>query len=176
VETLLLKMHHVLFFIELKTRRVHVAGVTRNPDGAWVTQQARNLTAQLRDIGVGPRFLIHDRDTKFTRSFDAVFESEGAQIITTPIRAPNANAHAERWVGTARSECLDWTLIRGRRHLEGVLAEYVTHYNGHRPHRSVGLRAPAGEGEQPEAARMRRDRIVRRPLLGGLINEYAVAA
>jgi putative transposase len=121
VETVLLKTYYVLFFIEVKTRRVHVAGATTNPDGAWVTQQARNVSADLREVGAGPRFLIHDRDTKFTASFDAVFEAEGARIITTPIRAPNANAHAERWVGTVRAECLDWILVRGLRHLERVL-------------------------------------------------------
>jgi putative transposase len=129
IETVFLKTYYVLFFIEVKTRSVHVAGATTNPDGAWVTQQARNVSADLREAGAGPRFLIHDRDTKFTASYDAVFEAEGAQIITTPIRAPNANAHAERWVGTVRAECLDWILVRGRRHLERVLREYVTHYN-----------------------------------------------
>jgi len=112
VETVLLKTYYVLFFIEVNTRRVHIAGATTNPDGAWVTQQARNVSADLRRLGPGPRFLIHDRDTKFTASFDAVFEAEGARIITTPIRAPNANAHAERWVGTTRAECLDWILVR----------------------------------------------------------------
>jgi transposase InsO family protein len=176
VETLLLKTYYVLFFIELKTRRVHLAGVTRNPDSAWVTQLARNASGDLRDVGVVPRFLIRDRDTKFTRSFDAVFEAEGARIITIPIRAPNANAHAERWVGTVRSECLDWTLVRGRRHLERVLGEYVAHYDDHRPHRAIGLRAPASERDRLTAPQLCRGRIVRRPILGGLINEYVVAA
>ena len=137
-----LKTYYVLFFIELKTRRVHVAGATTNPDSAWVTQQARNVSGDLQEPGVVPRFLIHDRDTKFTASFDVVFEADGARIITTPIRAPNANAHAERWVGTVRAECLDWILVRGRRHLERVLGEYVMHYNDHRPHRAMGLLPP----------------------------------
>ena len=107
VETLLLKTYYVLFFIELGTRRVHLAGVTKNPDRTWVTQQARNIAAELSDIGVATRVLIRDRDAKFTRSFDAVFEAGGTRIIATPIRAPNANAHAERWVGPfARSA---WT-------------------------------------------------------------------
>ena len=176
VETLLLKTYYVLFFIELKTRRVHLAGVTRNPDSAWVTQQARNASGDLRDVGVVPRFLIRDRDTKFSRSFDAVFEAEGARIITTPIRAPNGNAHAERWVGTVRSECLDWTLVRGRRHLERVLGEYVAHYDDHRPHRAIGLRAPTSERDRLTAPQLCRGQIARRPILGGLINEYVVAA
>jgi putative transposase len=178
VETLLLKTHYVLFFIELKTRRVHLAGVTKNPDSAWVAQQARNVTAGLRDIGVGrPRFLIHDRDTKFTGSFDTVFEAEGCTVIRTPIRAPNANAHAERWVGTVRSECLDWTLVQGRRHLERILSEYVVHYNRHRPHQAIALRPPAAGGRDRPAVRGRSgSSVTRHPILGGLINEYAAAA
>jgi transposase InsO family protein len=164
-----------LFFIELETRRVHLAGVTTNPDSAWVTQQARNLTGDLRELGVVPPFLIHDRDTKFTASFDAVFEAEGARIITTPIRAPNANAYAERWVGTARAECLDWVLVRGRRHLESVLATYVAHYNEHRPHRAVGLHPPGDRGGRPTEPR-HQSAIWRRPILGGLINEYGAVA
>lgn len=148
-------------------RRVHLAGVTTNPDRAWVTQQARNLSSELREIGFVPRFLIRDRDTRFTRSFDAVLEADGARIIATPIRAPNANAYAERWVGTARAECLDWTLIRGRRHLGRALGDYVVHYNEHRPHRSVGLRAPPGERDRLKAPQVRRGRIERRPILGG---------
>ena len=172
VETVLLKTYNVLFCIELKTRRAHLAGVTTNPDSAWVTQQARNVSGELREIGFAPRFLIRDRDTKFTRSFDAVFEADGADIITTPIRAPNANAYAERWVGTARAECLDWTLVLGRRHLERLLREYVAHYNEHRPHRSMGLHPPSVQREGSRSPGRNRERISRRPILGGLINEY----
>jgi putative transposase len=166
----------VLFFIELKTRRVHIAGATTKPDSAWVTQQARTLTGDLRALGVVPRFLIRDRDTKFTASFDAVFEAEAARIISTPIRAPNANAHAERWVGTVRAECLDWILVRGRRHLERVLAQYVAHYNDHRPHRAMGLHPPADRGGGPHLQARHQSAIWRRPILGGLINEYGAAA
>ena len=126
VETLTLRRYYVLFFIELGSRRVHLAGCTTNPSGAWVTQQARNLgfTGVLERM----RFLIHDRDSKFSAAFDEVFRSEGIRVIRTPIRAPQANAFAERFVRTVRGECLDWLLILGRRHLEHVLATYVTHY------------------------------------------------
>jgi putative transposase len=176
VETWLMKTYYVLFFIELKTRRIHIAGATTNPNSAWVSQQARNVSGDLRELGVVPRFLIRDRDTKFTGPFDAVFEADGARIISTPIRAPNANAHAERWVGTARAECLDWILIRGRRHLERVLREYVGHYNDHRPHRAMCLLPPDARDGRPHLEAQRPSAIERRPILGGLINEYGAAA
>jgi hypothetical protein len=176
VETLLLKTYYVMFFIELGTRRVHLGSMTKNPDSAWVTQQARNVSGDLMEEGTSPRFLIRDRDAKFTRSFDAVFQAQGTSIIITPIRAPNANAFAERWVGTARSECLDWTLILGRRHLKRVLNEYVEHYNAHRPHRAIGLRAPAYRKDGAPSAARGRSPIRRSPILGGLINEYEMAA
>jgi putative transposase len=114
----------VLFFSELDTRRVHLAGVTANPDGGWVTQQARNLMLVLGDQGRQVRFLLRDRDAKFTRSFDDVFRSEGAEVLRTPVQAPNANANAERWIDTIRAECLDWLLIVGRDRLGGLLHEY----------------------------------------------------
>jgi putative transposase len=125
VETIGLRRYYVLFFIELGSRRVHVAGCTTNPTGAWVTQQARNLS--FTGLLERTRFLIHDRDSKFTAAFDEVFRSEGIKVIQTPIRAPHANAYAERFVRTVRAECLDWLLILGRRHLEHVLCCYVTH-------------------------------------------------
>jgi putative transposase len=128
VETIRLKTLYVLAWIELRTRRVHLGGATANPDSAWVTQQARNLIMSLHEEGKSARFLIHDRDTKFTGPFDEVFRSEGMRIVLTPIRAPNANAFCERWVGTLRAECLDWTLILGRRNLECVLRAYIEHY------------------------------------------------
>jgi putative transposase len=129
VDTLFFKRFYVLFFIELASRRVHLAGVTTNPDGRWVTQQARNLLMQLDDGGIcHPRFLVRDRDSKFTRDFDEVFRSEGIRVIKAPVRAPKARAHAERWIGTVRRECLDRLLILGRRHLEHVLASYARHY------------------------------------------------
>jgi len=177
VDTVLVKRLYVLFFIELDTRRVYVMGMTSHPTGAWAVQQARNLSVMLANRAHPVKFLIRDRDTKFTSSFDEVFRSECIRIIRTPIRAPRANAFAERFVGTVRRECLDRMLIFGRRHLEHVLADYVVHYNDHRPHRALEQQAPltvwtspASIGD-PDLARLRRtDR------LGGLIHEYELAA
>ncbi len=131
VETISLRRFYVLFFIELGSRRVQLAGCTTNPSGAWVTQQARNLS--FTGVFERMRFLIHDRDSKFSGAFDEVFRSEGITVIHTPIRAPRANAYAERFVRTVRAECLDWLLILGRRHLESVLRVYTAHYNRERP-------------------------------------------
>jgi transposase InsO family protein len=175
VETIFLRRLYVLFFIELDTRRVHLAGATTRPTGAWVTQQARNLSMALGEQLRGRRFLIRDRDTKFTAAFDEVFHSEGLRTIRTPIRAPQANAYAERFVGTIRRDCLDWTLIRGRRHLAAVLDTYVEHYNTHRPHRGLNLDAPH-RTQPPPTAHRSLPRVQRRDLLGGLIHEYNLAA
>jgi putative transposase len=180
VDTLFLKRFYVLFFIELATRRIRLAGITTNPDGRWVTQQARNLLMELDDEGAHPRFLVRDRDSKFTRDFDEVFRPEGVRVIKAPVRAPVARAHAERWVGTVRRECLDRLLILGGRHLQHVLAAYVAHYNEHRPHRALEQRPPLN---QPPPLDRRRpadvidlDRVRRRDLLGGLTHEYELAA
>jgi putative transposase len=174
VDTVLLRRLYVLFVIEVATRRVHILGVTTNPTGAWVTQQARNLLMDLADRIRQCKFLIRDRDAKFTDAFDAVFASERIRILRTPVRAPRANAYAERWVGTVRRELLDRTLIVGRRHLETVLSEYVAHYNQHRPHRSldqgpplVVIPPPAPAADLP---------VVRLDRVGGLIHEYAQVA
>jgi putative transposase len=175
VDTLFLKRFYVLFLIELANRRVHLAGITTNPDGHWVTQQARNLLMELDDEGVRPRFLVRDRDSKFTREFDEVFRSEAIRVIKAPVRAPKARAHAERWVGSVRRECLDRLLILGRRHLQHVLVAYVRHFNEHRPHRALGQRPPLSD-EQPFADLVDLDRLRRRDLLGGLIHEYQLAA
>jgi putative transposase len=118
VDTVWLRRLDVLFVIELDTRRVHLAGVTANPDGSWVTQQARNLLLVLGERRRQVRFLLRDHDAKLSRSFDDVVRSEGAGVLLTPVRAPKANAYAERWVRTVRAECLDWLLILGRGHLE----------------------------------------------------------
>jgi transposase InsO family protein len=175
VDRLFLKRFYVLFFIELASRRVHLAGITTNPDDRWVTQQARNLLMELGDDGIRPRFLIRDRDSKFTRDFDEVFRSEGIRLIKAPVRAPKARAHAERWVGSVRRECLDRLLIVGRRHLEQVLVAYIRHFNEHRPHRALGQLPPLND-EQPSADVIDLDRLRRRDLLGGLIHEYQLAA
>jgi putative transposase len=167
---------YVLFFIELDTRRVHLAGVTAHPTAMWVTQQARNLALTLGDALSDRKFLIRDRDALFAGSFDRVFRSEGLRVIKTPVRAPRANAFAERWVGTLRRECLDWILILGRRQLEAVLREYVAHYNAHRPHRALGLQAPETGPIRLPAARASPCDIHRRDRLGGLIHEYDIAA
>jgi putative transposase len=174
VETISLQRLYVLFFIELRSRRVHLAGCTANPTGAWVTQQARQFAWRLQEQPSRFRFMIRDHDSKFTRSFDAVFASEGIQAVKTPVRAPKANAIAERFVHTVRAECLDWLLILNRRHLEHVLHVFVDHYNAHRPHRSLDLTPPAAiDRERPVASS--RD-VTRRDRLGGLIREYSCAA
>jgi putative transposase len=174
VDTVFLKRLCVLFVIEIATRRVHVLGVTPQPAGAWVTQQARNLFMALDDRVGRFRFLIRDRDTKFTAAFDAVFAAEGIEVLRTPVRAPQANAYAERWIGTVRREVLDRMLIFGCRQLQSVLAEYADHYNGHRPHRALGQVPPLGPGES--AVVLPAGTIVRRDRLGGLIHEYAQVA
>jgi transposase InsO family protein len=172
VETISLQRLYVLFFVELGSRRVHLAGCTATPTGEWVTQRARQFTLQEQPSRF--RFLIRDRDSKFTRSFDAVFASEGIGIVKTPVRAPKANAIGERFVGTARRECLDWLLILNRRHLEHVLRVFVDHYNTHRPHRSLDLRSPEAIDRDGPAA-LPRD-VKRGDRLGGLIHEYRHAA
>ena len=170
VETVSLRRLYVLFFIELSSRRVHLAGCTTNPTGAWVVQQARNLS--FSGLFERMRFLIHDRDNKFTASFDEVFPSEGVGVIHTPVRAPQANAYAERFVRTVRTECLDWLLILGRRHLERVLRIYVQHYNRERPHRALALRPPQAPEPKPPPS----GQVQRRDRLGGVVHEYDRAA
>jgi putative transposase len=174
IDPVLLRRLYALFVIELATRHVHVLGVTANPTGAWVAQQARNLLMDLADHIGGFTFLLRDRDAKFTDTFDAILASEGIRTLRTPVRAPRANAVAERWVGTVRRELLDRMLIMGRRHLESVLADYVVHYNEHRPHRSLGQAPPLKAAPQPAPAPD--VRVVRLDRLGGLIHEYALAA
>jgi hypothetical protein len=134
VDTVLLKRIYVLFFIELATRQVHIVGATAHPTGAWVAQQARNLLMSFDRRADHLRFLLHDRDTKFTTTFDTVFTATGINVLRTPPQAPTANAVAERWVGTVRRECTDRMLIAGERHLTRVLAEYTAHYNRHIEH------------------------------------------
>ena len=166
----------MLFFIELDTRRVHLAGVTANPNAAWVAQQARNLLLVLEEQGRRRCVVLRDRDAKFTRRFDDVFGSHGAEMLLMPVQAPNANAYAERWVRTVRAECLDWLLIIGRGHLEQVLRVYAAHYNAHRPHRALGLEPPDPPDELIVVHDGQPSRVHRRDLLGGLLHEYRHAA
>jgi hypothetical protein len=173
VDTVFLKRIYVLFFMELATRRVHVVGVTTHPTSVWVTQQARNLLMDLDRRVDRLRFLLRDRDSKFTAAFDTVFTAVGIDVIRTPPQAPRANAFAERWVGAVRRECTDRILIAGERHLTTVLTTYATHYNEHRPNRALGQRPPT---QSPRVADLNAARIQRRPILGGLINEHAQAA
>jgi putative transposase len=176
VDTALLTRVYVLVVVEVSTRRVHVLGVTANPTGAWVTQQARNLFMDLADHIGQFRFLIRDQDTKFTDSFDAILAYEGIRILRTPVRAPRANAVAERWVGTVRRECLDQLLVVGRQQLVGLLRRHVEHYNQRRPHRSLAhaTPVPSERGEARNAPNF--GRLRRRDVLGGLIHEYEYAA
>ena len=172
VETVLLRTLYVLFFIEVGSRRIHIEGVTPNPDAAWVTQQARNLSMNGDPSGVS--FLIRDRDSKFTASFDEVFRSEGARVIKTPVRSPKANAFAERFVETVRTELLDVVLVLGRRHLLWLLRDYEAHYNSHRPHRGIDLRSPRDIGTGPLVVPLKE--IRRSKVVSGLISEYQGAA
>jgi hypothetical protein len=171
VETAFLQRIYVLFFISLASRRIEYIAATSNPDGRWVTQQARNLIMRLGDA-YPFRFVEHDRDTKFTRGFDEIFRTEGIKVIRTPIKAPNANAHAKRWIRTLRADCLDRILILGRRHLEHVLRIYRHHSNEHRPYRALHPLPP--NGRDPTLPNAAAD-IRRRDLLGGLIHEYEAA-
>jgi putative transposase len=174
VETIWLQRLYVLFFIELGSRRVHLAGCTPNPSAPWVAQQARHLSWTLAERPEMFRFLIRDRDQKFTHDFDEVCRSEGIQIVRTPFRAPAANGVAERFVRTVRSECLDCLLILNQEHLERILAVFMDHYNSHRPHRALALTPPWHM--RPATAEWSSADVQRRDRLGGVIHEYAFAA
>ncbi|MEU2741151.1 integrase core domain-containing protein [Streptomyces sp. NPDC007095] len=178
LDTVSLGRLYALVFIEHRTRRVHLAGVTAHPSAAWTVQQARNLAMTQGCRTDSLRFLLRDRDSKYTRSFDAVFEAEDMEILLSPPRAPRANAICERVVGTLRREVPDRVLICNEAHAQAVLTDYIRHYNGRRPHQSRAQLPPASD-EPPTAATvtdLQAHRIRRRPVLGGLVNEYLRAA
>jgi putative transposase len=186
VDTVLFKRLYVLFFIELGRRRVWITGVSAHPNAAWVIQQARNVTGDLTNADIAPKFLVRDRDTRYVASFDEVFKAEGTEILRTPFRTPNANAFAERFVRTVRSECLDHLLVVNEAHLERILRSYVGHYNGYRPHQGLSQEIPARECASPPPAATdpvsrhwhlgrHPGRIRRHDRLGGLIHEYGLA-
>jgi transposase InsO family protein len=172
VDAVTLRRFYVLFVIEIDRRRVHLLGVTANPDGPWVTQVARNFVWDLEEVGRRFRFLMRDRNTKFTASFDAVLASVGIEAIRTPVASPQANAFAERFVRTVRQDCLDHLLVVSRRHLESVLGEYLRHYNEARPHRGLQLTTPLPRPVPLTTG----DKIIRRDVLGGVVHEYERAA
>jgi transposase InsO family protein len=176
VDTVLLKRLYVLVFIEHGTRRMHIGGVTANPTGEWTVQQARNLALDLGERFNDIKFLIRDRGSNFTPSFDAVFQAAGTRIVRTAVQAPRMNAICERLVGTLRRELLDRVLILGESHLRTVLAAYQAHYNTARPHQGIAQCIPVGDVGHLTVADLDGERIYRKPVLGGLINEYSRAA
>jgi len=171
VDTVFLKRLYVLLYMELATRRIIWFAVTNQPDAAWVSQQARNVSWELNECGAVARFLIHDHDRKYGGGSDPVFEAEGMTVIRTPIAAPRANSHIERQIGSTRRECLDWLLILNRRHLERVLAVWFAHYNGARPHRGLELRTPIARSDPVR----RSGPVICEERLGGLLREYSRA-
>jgi putative transposase len=176
VDTVLLRRIYALIVIEHGTRRVHLAGLTANPGGAWTTQAARNFLMDLGQRAASVRFLLRDRAGQFTGSFDAVFQAAGIRVLASPPQAPRANAICERIIGTLRRELLDRLLIVNEHHLRQVLTEYLLHYNTARPHRALGQLAPAQAGTRPPQINLAEHRIRRKQVLGGLTHEYHVAA
>jgi transposase InsO family protein len=167
-ESLLLQTIFVLFFIEVHTRKVYLAGCTRHPTAAWVTQQARNMAWHLQDGSLPVHVLLHDRDGKFPASFDVVFQSEGLQLAQSPPRCPWVNGIAERWIRSARQECLDHLLILNERHLYRVLSEYTRFYNERRPHQGLGQQCPVPVCHGPAQGP-----VHCRDVLGGILHDYS---
>jgi putative transposase len=176
VDTVLLRRLYALIVIEHGTRRVHLAGITANPDSAWTTQAARNFLMDLGQRSASVKFLIRDRAGQFTGSFDAVFTAEGIRILASPPQAPRANAICERMIGSLRREVFDRLLIVNEHHLRRVLTGYLRHYNTARPHRALGQLAPAQAPSRPPQINLAEHRIRRKQVLGGLTSEYQIAA
>jgi transposase InsO family protein len=176
VDTVLLRRLYALIILEHGTRRVHLAGVTSNPDGAWTTQAARNFLMDLGQLTASVKFLIRDRAGQFTSSFDAVFTAESIRILASPPQAPRANAICERMIGTLRRKLFDRLLTVNEHHLRRVLTEYMVHYNTARPHRALGQLAPAQAHTRPLQINLAEHRIRRKQILGGLTHEYQIAA
>jgi transposase InsO family protein len=176
VETIWLQRLYVLFFIELGSRRVQLAGCTPNPSAPWVIQGARQVSWTLAERTEPMRFLIRDRDQKFTTAFDDVFAGDGIQVVRTPFRAPQANGVAERFVRTVRTECLDRLLVLNQAHLERILGVFVEHYNGHRPHRALSLTPLEAKRPVPTMSADNIGHVLRRDRLGGVLHEYFLAA
>jgi putative transposase len=173
VDTVFFKRLYVLFAIERATRQAHLLGITEHLDKGFVSQVARDLVGDLAETGRSMKFLIPDRDTKFTASVDEVFRSEGTEVISAPVRSPRANVYAESFVRTALAECLDWVLVLGRRHVETVLREYFAHYNMGRPHRGLGLSVPIGGTAPRELSSFA---VSRHDVLSGLVHEHRPVA
>ncbi len=167
IETIFLKTVYILIFIELGTRRVHLAGITSHPDGQWVAQQARQLIWKFEETETNFRCLIRDNDSKYTASFDTVFESQGTRIVPTPLQAPNANSYSERWIRTIREEILDHLLVINEAHLRRVLKEFIDFYNSRRPHQGLNQQSPIPRAEPANSGS-----VERCPILGGIINDY----
>jgi putative transposase len=176
VDTVLLRRIYALIVIEHSTRRVHLAGITANPDGAWTTQAARNVLMDLGQLTTSIKFLLRDRAGQFTGFFDAVFQAEGIRILASPPQAPRANAICEPIIGTLRRELFGRLLIVSEHHLRQVLTEYLQHYNTARPHRALGQLAPAQAHTRPPEINLAEHRLRRKQVLGGLTHEHQVAA
>jgi putative transposase len=177
VDTVVLKRIYALIAVEYGSRRAHLIGVSAHPTCAWTTQAARNLLMDLADRVPTIKFLLRDRDSRFTRAFDAVFTADGIRILTSPPRAPRANAICERMIGTLRRELLDRVLVVNERHLRRILTIYLHHFNAARPHRTLEQLTPAqAETQHPHVINLADHQVLRRTILDGLTSEYQLAA
>jgi len=176
IDTALLKRYYLLFFISVPTREVFLAGITTNPTGAWTTQAARSLFLRHADRLIGCKALVRDRASLFIKSFDEVFRTEGVTVMKAPVRTPVANTYAERWIGTLRRELLDRTIVWNQRQLENLVADFVAHYNEHRPHRSLAQLPPRPPEAPPPAPPTGVVHVLKHTRCGGLVNEYRHAA